>query len=124
MTVAFVYPSPNAKKKWRVDLANGKHVDFGHADASDFTIHKDSHRMLAYLLRHGGVSRTEYNRAKQLSHSQIISRYLNRSKSTKENWKDITTPGFWARWLLWSKPSLRAGASQVKAISGISVRFV
>lgn len=31
--------------------------------------------------------------------------YLNRHRKN-EDWNDITTAGFWSRWILWNKPTL------------------
>jgi hypothetical protein len=74
--------SPNPEKKFRVVFETGGHVDFGGKGYSDFTIHKNSSRMKRYLARHGRM---------------------------RENWTKtgIRTAGFWSRWLLWSKPSLK-----------------
>jgi Family of unknown function (DUF5754) len=72
--------SPVSGKKWRVIL-EGKHVDFGAKGYEDYTMHKDHSRMLRYLMRHRKT----------------------------ENWSKAGrfTAGFWSRWLLWSKPSLK-----------------
>lgn len=56
-----------------------KSVSFGQFGASDFTIHKDPERMKMYVIRHR--KREDWTRAGK------------------------HTPGFWSRWLLWSKPS-------------------
>ena len=74
--------SPRAGKKWRAELDNGKNVDFGASGYSDYTIHKDYDRMKRYEKRH----------------------------VKNENWKKsgIDTAGFWSKWILWNKPSLRA----------------
>ena len=79
--------SPKKEKKFRVVFANGRHVDFGQAGYSDYTIHKDRDRMKRYLVRH------------------------NRGH---EQWgvRGVYTAGFWSRWLLWSKPSL-TGAKEL-----------
>jgi len=77
-------PSPKKEKKFRaIFVENGHHVDFGQKGYSDFTLHKDPVRMGRYVNRHSGMG---------------------------ETWgaKGIQTAGFWARWLLWSKPSLPA----------------
>lgn len=73
--------SPKPLKKWRVTFKNGTHVDFGQKGYSDFTLHKDPVRMKRYVKRHSGMGETW-------------------SKS------GLHTPGFWSRWLLWSRPSL------------------
>ena len=74
--------SPKPAKKWRVIFENGTHVDFGQRGYSDFTLHKDPRRRRLYVQRHSGMG---------------------------ETWtlKGLKTPGFWARWLLWSKPSIQ-----------------
>jgi hypothetical protein len=59
----------------------GKKVHFGAEGYSDYTIHKDAERMERYVERH---SRGRENHTK----------------------RGIDTAGFWARWLLWSKPTL------------------
>lgn len=68
-------------KKFRATLEDGRRVEFGAKGYSDFTIHKDPERMQRYLNRH----------------------------RKREDWskRGIDTAGFWSRWLLWSRPSLR-----------------
>lgn len=92
--------SPKKEKKYRVTfkskgtpLSNGvplsKHVDFGQKGYSDYTIHKDRARMKRYIDRHSRMG---------------------------ENWSVVKgkySAGFWSRWLLWSKPSLKAAISSV-----------
>jgi hypothetical protein len=118
-----VAPSPRSDKKYRATLPNGTTVDFGQADASDYTVHKDPHRMLLYLRRHGGVSAAEYARAREWPASRVHRHFHTRSKSSKEHWTDPTTPGFWARWLLWSEPSLARAARRVQEVIGVAVRL-
>lgn len=76
-----LFKSPKAEKKWRVVFENGKHVDFGQKGYSDFTLHKNPDRMKLYVQRHRRMGETW----------------------TKQG---IQTAGFWARWLLWSKPNI------------------
>lgn len=79
--------SPKRDKKFRVVFVNtGRFVDFGGKGYSDYTIHKDAERMERYLVRH----------------------------RRRETWskEGMYTPGFWSRWLLWSRPSL-AGAKRL-----------
>ena len=48
---------PGHAKKMRATVVDGgtrRTVLFGQQGASDYTLHKDPHRMAAYLLRHGG----------------------------------------------------------------------
>lgn len=71
--------SDKADKKWMVILPDGKKVRFGGAGYSDFTIHKDPERKERYIDRH----------------------------KAREDWEDWKTAGFYSRWLLWNKPTLR-----------------
>lgn len=62
---------------------------------SDFTLHKDPERKARYIARH----------------------------QAHEHWEDPRSAGFWSRWLLWNKPSLRASAQDIKRRFGIVVTF-
>ena len=86
--------SPNPEKKFRILFDSGGHVDFGGAGYSDFTIHKDPSRMKRYLARHGRMG---------------------------ETWSKngIKTAGFWSRWLLWSKPSMKEAKNLMSKKFGI-----
>lgn len=86
--------SPIKGKKWRVELYDKSedkkaHVDFGADGYEDFTIHKDEIRKGLYLGRH----------------------------KAREDWSisGVLTPGFWSRWLLWNRPSLRESLQDVKS---------
>ncbi len=48
--------------------------------------------------------------------------YINRHKS-RENWSKsgVLTAGFWSRWLLWNKPTLKESANDIKKRFGIKV---
>ena len=61
-------------------------VHFGAKAMSDFTINKDPKRRASYIARH----------------------------AKRENWSDPYTPGFWSRWLLWEKPSMKAAISNIE----------
>ena len=84
----YPYKSDKPDKKYYIITDNDKKVYLGAAGMSDFTIHKDEAR-------------------KQ--------RYINRHKRN-ENWtisgKD--TAGFWSRWLLWDKPTIKESYSDIK----------
>jgi len=79
--------SPKKTKKYRV-IVGGKNIDFGAKGYSDYTIHKDKERMKRYLLRH----------------------------KKNENWKKtgIITAGFWSRWLLWNKPTMKESIKNIE----------
>lgn len=91
--------SPRAQKKWRVTFPSdgGSHVDFGARGYSDFTIHKDPRRMRRYVERHARGGETW----------------------TKDG---LRTPGFWARWLLWSRPSIEEASRFMEKKFGLAIR--
>ena len=79
--------STRAGKKFQVvvhDPSSGRTrtVHFGAEGYSDYPTHKDAARLTRYLERH----------------------------HARENWsrQGIYSPGFWARWILWNRPSLSA----------------
>ena len=73
--------STRADKKYMVKV-DGRAIHFGANGYGDFTTHKDERRKAKYLARH----------------------------RTTEDWSvaGIGSAGFWARWVLWNKPSLKA----------------
>ena len=78
--------SSRAGKKWMAKV-NNKTVHFGAASYEDFTTSKDEKRKASYLARH----------------------------KTSEDWTlaGVDTAGFWARWLLWNKPSITASIRDI-----------
>ena len=82
------YKSDKANKKCFIITKDNKKVYFGASGYSDFTIHKDEAR-------------------KQ--------RYINRHKNN-EDWtkSGIDTAGFWSRWLLWNKPTIKNSYLDIK----------
>jgi L-rhamnose mutarotase len=91
----FIAPSKNPTKKWTAFVGD-KRIHFGASGYSDYTIHKDAERMHRYLRRH----------------------------SSRENWADINSAGFWSRWLLWNKPTLIGSANDIKKRFGIRIKFI
>jgi len=86
--------SPKVDKKFRaVFVDSGKFVDFGGKGYSDYTIHKDRDRMQRYLVRH----------------------------RRRETWTKVGvhTPGFWSRWLLWSRPTLNGAKRLMRQKFGV-----
>lgn len=86
MSVISIEPSSRGSAKWVVDY-DGRKIHFGARGYEDFTQHHDTLRRDAYIRRH----------------------------SSRERWNDPTTAGFWARWLLWEKPSLNAAAQNISS---------
>jgi hypothetical protein len=91
-------PSPKAGKKYRVVLLNDegreRTIDFGAKTYEDYTMIQDEpkekreNRRYVYLSRH----------------------------RPREDWTitGVYTPGFWARWILWNKPTIRGSLSDVR----------
>ena len=72
-------------------------VRFGRKGYSDYTVHKDPQRMKRYLVRH----------------------------RKRENWTRAGryTAGFWSRWILWSRPSLKSAIKKTEKIVGQNIIF-
>jgi hypothetical protein len=95
-TLLSIGPSTQSGKKFTVRLDIGgrkKTVHFGAKGANDFTLTGDKKARKAYLTRH----------------------------KARENWtkSGIATPGFWARWILWEKPTVQASVAAVKKRFGL-----
>ena len=88
MKIYYPYKSDKPDKKYYIITKDNKRVYFGQANASDFTQHKDEARRQRYVARH----------------------------EKKEEWtkSGIDTAGFWSRWLLWSKPSIKESYEDIK----------
>jgi hypothetical protein len=71
-------------------------VHFGATGYQDYTQHKDPARKARYIQRH----------------------------NRRERWgRDATaTAGFWSRWLLWNRPSLRASILDTQRRFGLTIR--
>ena len=70
--------SKNKDKKYDARIDGKKTVSFGAAGYSDYSVHKNPERKQRYIDRH----------------------------KKNENWSDPTTAGFYAKNLLWNKPTL------------------
>ena len=70
--------SSKPQKKFQAVIDGRKTIHFGQAGASDFTKHNDTERKQRYIDRH----------------------------KKRENWQDPTTAGFFAKHVLWNKPTL------------------
>ncbi len=98
-TKVYLQPSSRSGKKFMVTIidANGKRktVHFGAKGYSDYTKHKTKSRMRKYVKRH----------------------------RSRENWNKsgMDTAGFWAKWILWDKPSLTASIKHVEERFNIDV---
>ena len=88
MKTYYPYKSDKPEKKYYIITKSGKKIYFGQANASDMTQHKDEDRKNRYIKRH----------------------------EKNEDWSKsgIDTAGFWSRWLLWSKPSIKESYEDIK----------
>ena len=99
MTFVILSKSLNPNKKYTVKVYKNKDsssfttIHFGAAGYSDYTIHKDPLRLQRYNKRH----------------------------SRNENWtkSGISSAGFWSKWLLWSKPTLKAAKQLIRNKFGV-----
>jgi len=87
-------PSRMASKKWDVVFPDGSKVSFGAKGYQDYTQHKDADRMKRYIARH----------------------------KKNEDWSNIRTAGFWAKWLLWTKPSLSEAITNIESKYKIKIK--
>jgi hypothetical protein len=81
--------SRNPQKKLDAVIKTGHKtltVPFGQRGAEDYTIHRDPARKQRYIERHRAA----------------------------ENWSNPASAGFWARWILWEKPSLREAVRSIE----------
>ena len=92
--VIILEKSKLAGKKLAVIIGN-KTINFGAKGYSDYTKHKDEQRMHRYNLRH----------------------------KSRENWRKsgIKSAGFWSKWILWNKPSLRGSIKDTERRFGIKI---
>ena len=84
----YQYPANNGKHKYYIITKSEKKIYFGQAGASDMTQHKNEGRKNRYILRH----------------------------EKNEDWSKsgIDTAGFWSRWLLWHKPTIKESYEDIK----------
>ena len=82
------YKSDKPEKKYYIITNSGRKIYFGAAGMSDFTHHKNESRKNLYINRH----------------------------KKNENWGNsgIDTAGFWSRWLLWNKPTIKESYDDIK----------
>jgi hypothetical protein len=89
--------STRSDKKFMVKTPDGKTVHFGASGYDDFTIHKDEQRKQRYISRH----------------------------QSNENWyiSGVDTAGFWSRWLLWNKPTIKESLDDIRNTFQINVKY-
>jgi hypothetical protein len=90
--IAYLSKSTLPRYKYTV-VIDDKKINFGAAGYEDFTIHKDPIRKQLYISRH----------------------------QANEDWTDPLTAGWWSRFLLWEKPTIKAAIADIKKKFGIKV---
>lgn len=97
MPIYFLKRSNRINKKFSVrELDSNTTIHFGDSNYQDYTQHGDSTRKKAYLNRH----------------------YKN------ERWNDSSTAGFWSRWLLWNKKTIKSSIKDLENRFNIKVRIL
>ena len=89
--------STRAGKKYMAAIEGGATVHFGATGYQDFTQHGDEERKASYLARH----------------------------KAREDWtlQGVESAGFWARYVLWNKPSLAQSIADInRRFPSLSVR--
>ena len=88
--------STNPDKKYMVRIGE-KTVHFGSNGYEDYTTHKSHSRYLRYKSRH----------------------------KSRENWgkSGLKSAGFWSRWILWNKPSLRESIKDTEKRFNIKIIY-
>ena len=85
-----IYKSERKDKKYKIILIyddnKTKTIHIGQEGADDFTKTKDEEAKKRYIARH----------------------------RAREDWNDITTAGYWSRWLTWNKKTLKASVADIK----------
>ena len=95
-----IYKSDRAGKKYKIvlkyDDGKTKTIHIGQAGADDFTITGDLEQKKRYVDRH----------------------------KKRENWtkSGITTAGFWAKYLLWNKPTLSASIKYIEDRFNVNIK--
>jgi len=90
--------STKKEKKLMITTPEGKTIHFGSSLYASYPNHKDKLRKELYLIRHKG----------------------------NENWTNsgINTAGFWSRYLLWNKPTLKESIRDTERIFDIDIQYL
>ena len=96
MVDIMIKKSSKAGKKYDAVIDGKKTVSFGATGYSDFTKYKDEDRKKNYIARH----------------------------KPNQDWKDHTTAGFWAKNILWNKPTVEASVRDTnKKFSNLNIKM-
>ena len=96
MNEIVISKSKNKNKKFDAVINGKKTISFGATGYSDFTKHKDDERKERYIDRH----------------------------KKNEDWTDFNTAGFYAKNILWNKPTIEASIKDTdKRFKNITIRY-
>ena len=96
MTTYKLEKSNRKNKKYKISSDEPKRtIHFGAKGYEDYTIHRDKQRKKMYIKRH----------------------------KKREDWTDIDTAGFWARYILWNKLSLEESVNDVQKKFDINIEM-
>ena len=91
-----ISPSQRSDKKYKAVIDNNKIVHFGSRGASDFTLHKSEERKQRYMNRH----------------------------RKNEDWTDPKTAGFYAKNILWNKPTIQGSIKDTnQRFKGVRITY-
>tara|TARA_Y100000114_G_C11728822_1_gene312423 strand:+ start:571 stop:885 length:315 start_codon:yes stop_codon:yes gene_type:complete len=95
METAILTDSDRAGKRYMVKIGD-KTIHFGSSDHDSYPFHKDPKRKELYIQRH----------------------------KKRENWtkSGVFTPGFWAKHVLWGKPTIFGSLKDISELFNIRVR--
>jgi len=97
MNTVIIKPSKNPLKKFDAVINGTKTISFGAKNYEDYTTHHDDVRQQRYIIRH----------------------------RKNEQWDNPVTAGFYSRWVLWNKKSLRSSIDDMnERFKHIKYRFI
>jgi hypothetical protein len=92
--------SPIQSKKYRVIFPNSSYLDFGATGYYDF---------ITYNLHFG-------KRVADIHRERYIARH-----EPREDWTNPYSAGFWSRFLLWEKRSLKSAIRNIERMLGVDI---
>ena len=98
MVNIIIKKSTNKNKKFMIIITSDnrkKTLYIGSQGMSDYTIHKNDERKQRYIQRH----------------------------KKRENWNDIYSRGFYSRWILWNKKTIKSSIADTNKRFNLHIRF-
>jgi hypothetical protein len=92
--------SNKPNKKYMVNTPSGKNIYFGAKGYGDYIYYNTTDKKLAKTKKESYIAR----------HSKL------------ENFNNVNTAGFWARWILWNKPTLRGSINDTSKKFKITIK--